>query len=451
MSDGLSTALAARMAASRRDGLPTDVSLATREFLLNALGTVIAGSVRPVVGRIIAAGRRVGAGPSYSVPARTEQLDMLWCATATGAAGHVDDFDDTHPVTYIHAGPTLTATCLTIGQHIEVSGPQLLQALALGYEVQLRAGLAISPEQYLAGWHSTGVFGVLGAAAASCVLLDLDDVTTSTALGLAANFILGHQEGLGTMNKSFHAGKAAANGIFAAVAAKHGAAPSHADDPLDELLATMAIGYEPRLSNVNADGAWRLLDNRVKPFPCGIVAHPGVEAALRASAETRNVLDAVVRIVVYCAPLASSLTGIAEPTSSLNTRLSLPHGVAAALVTGNAGLRQFDEASIGQPDISRLRSEVELVAEPERSESSAAIRIELTNGTSIEREIGSVIGGRDNPMTDVAVAQKFRDLVDPVLPDTSAELNDLIDSLDRRGSISELYRLISVQTIGNRP
>src|SRR6202035_1748642 len=120
--------------------------------------------------------------------------------------------------------------------HLEVSGPQLLLAIALGYEVQLRAALAISPEQYLAGWHSTGVFGVLGAAVASCVLLDLDDTATSAAIGLAANFILGHQEGLGTMNKSFHAGKAAANGIYSAVAAKHGAGLSDANDPLGELL-----------------------------------------------------------------------------------------------------------------------------------------------------------------------------------------------------------------------
>lgn len=450
MPDRLSTVLAARAGASRRDGLPPEVSVATRQFLLNSLGTVIAGSARPVVGRIVAAAGQVGARSTYSVPARVEHLDMLWCATATGAAGHVDDFDDTHPVTYIHAGPTLTAACLTLGQRVQVSGQQLLQAMALGYEVQLRAALAISPEQYLAGWHSTGVFGVLGAAAASCVLLELDEVTTSAAIGLAANFILGHQEGLGTMNKSFHAGKAAANGIFAAMAASHGAHPAGTDDPLEELLATIAIGYEPRLNNVNADGPWRLLDNRVKPFPCGIVAHPGVEAALRASAEIRDTLDSVVRVVVYCGPLAATLTGIAEPTSELNTRLSLRHGVAAALVSGVAGLSQFDAASIAMPEISRLRSRVELIAEPERSEFSAAIRIELTNGAAIEREVTSVVGGPDNPMSDVAVAQKFRDLVEPVLPGASDELRKIIDHLDRDGSIGELYRLTSVETIEGR-
>jgi 2-methylcitrate dehydratase PrpD len=450
MSDGLSTALAARVSASRRDGLPPEVSLASRQFLLNSLGTVIAGSTRPVVGRITAAGRRVGARATYCVPARAERLDMLWCATATGAAGHVDDFDDTHPVTYIHAGPTLTATCLTLGQHVQVSGRQLLQAMALGYEVQLRAALAISPEQYVAGWHSTGVFGVIGAAAASCVLLGLDEVTTSSAIALAANFTLGHQEGLGTMNKSFHAGKAAANGIFAAMAAHNGARPACTDDPLEELLATIAIGYEPRLNIVNADGGWRMLDNRIKPFPCGIVAHPGVEAALRASADIRAALDSVSRVVVHCGSLAATLTGIAEPTSELNTRLSLRHGVAAALVHGVAGLSQFDAASIAQPEISRLRSRVELVAEPERSEYSAAIRIELSDGATIEREVPSVVGGPENPMSDAAIALKFRDLVEPVLPGVSDELRKVIDDLDRDGSICDLYRLTCVETSGGR-
>jgi 2-methylcitrate dehydratase PrpD len=300
------------------------------------------------------------------------------------------------------------------------------------------------------------VFGVLGATAASCVLLELDEVKTSAAIGLAANLVLGHQEGLGTMNKAFHAGKAAANGIFAALAADNGARPDGAggsastEDPLEELLATIAIGYEPRLSSVTADGGWRLLDNRVKPFPCGIVAHPGVEAALRASAETRVAPSSVYRVLVHCGSLAATLTGIAEPTSELNTRLSLRHGVAAALVAGVAGLSQFDAASIAQPEISRLRSRVELVAEPGRSEFSAAIRVELTSGASIEREVTSVVGGPDNPMSDVAVAQKFHDLVEPVLPGTSDELRRIIDDLDHDASIAELYRLTSVEPIEAR-
>lgn len=418
-----------------------------RVFLMNALGTVIAGSRRPVVDRIARTGRRCGARSHYTVPARTEPLDIHWCALATGAAGHVDDFDDTHPVTYIHAGPTLVATCLTLAQRQEISGRRFLDALAVGYEIQFRVGLAVSPEQYLAGWHSTGVFGVVGATAAACVLLDLSEDATANALGFAANLVLGHQEGLGTMNKSFHAGKAAANAIFAACAAQHGMRlePS-GGDAVEQLLASMATGYAPRPVAVDVGETWLLPDNLVKPFPCGIVAHPAVEAAIQASAVVRedieSFVDTVERVVVTCSPLAARLTGIPEPSSELNARLSVPHAVAAALITGRAGLRQFDAASIADPAIARLRRRVEMVVDNDISEFDASLRIERTGREPVERRVAPVIGSPGRPMPTEAVAEKFTELVEPVLPGVADRLREVIDGLEHDATPGDLLRLM---------
>jgi 2-methylcitrate dehydratase PrpD len=434
--------MASRMGAARRDGLPDEVREAARLFLLNSLGTIVAGSNRPVVGRILAAASRLGSAGGFHAPARDEPLDLLWCATASGAAGHVDDFDDTHPVTYIHAGPTLTATCLALGQYADVTGSRLIDAIATGYEVQLRAALTISPEQYLAGWHSTGVFGVIGAAVAASVMLDLDDAVTATAIGLAATRVLGHQEGLGTMNKSFHAGKAAATGISAALSARAGIRLRALDDPLTDLVSTIPIDFSPRLDTATEDRGWHLLDNLVKPFPCGIVAHPGVEAAVLASARVRPLLDRVTRIIVRCSPLAASLTGNPHPTTELNTRLSLPHAVAAALVNNRAGLAEFAAPSIADPVIRQLRSRVELAVEDHRSEFSAVVRIEFSDADAIESEVGSVTGSPANPMSEQAVSQKFRDLVEPVLPGVSHRLGDAVEGLDQAASIRELYLLV---------
>lgn len=445
MSEDVTARLAERVAELGGGKVPAVARDCARVFLMNALGTVIAGSRRPVVDRIVRTGRRCGARSHYTVPGRTEPLDIHWCASATGAAGHVDDFDDTHPVTYIHAGPTLVATCLTLAQRQEISGRRFLDAMAVGYEIQFRVGLAISPEQYLAGWHSTGVFGVVGATAAACVLLDLGEDATANALGFGANLVLGHQEGLGTMNKSFHAGKAAANAIFAACAAQHGMRPPSRGDAIEQLLASMATGYAPRPVALDIAETWLLPDNLVKPFPCGIVAHPAVEAAIQANAAVREDIDGFVdtveRVVVTCSPLAARLTGIPEPSSELNARLSVPHAVAAALITGHAGLRQFDAASIADPAIARLRRRVEMVVDNDISEFDASLRIERTGREPVERRVAPVIGSPRRPMPAEAIAEKFTELVEPVLPGAADRLREVIDGLEHDATPGDLLRL----------
>ncbi|MCW2868696.1 MmgE/PrpD family protein [Actinacidiphila oryziradicis] len=446
MSEDVTARLAEGVAELSAGAVPAVARESAQVFLMNALGTVIAGSRRPVVDRIVRTGRRCGARSHYSVPGRTEPLDIHGCALATGAAGHVDDFDDTHPVTYIHAGPTLVATCLALAQRQEISGRRFLDALAVGYEIQFRVGLAVSPEQYLAGWHSTGVFGVVGATAAACVLLDLGEDATADALGFGANLVLGHQEGLGTMNKSFHAGKAAANAIFAACAAQHGMRPGPSQgDAIEELLAGMAIGYAPRPVEADIAETWLLPDNLVKPFPCGIVAHPAVEAAIQASAvvgeDIDGFIDTLERVVVTCSPLAARLTGIAEPSSELNARLSVPHAVAAALITGRAGLRQFDAASVTDPAIGRVRRRVEMVVDHDISEFNAFLRIERTGREPVERGVAPVIGSPRRPMAAEAVAEKFTELVEPVLPGAADRLREVIEGLEHDATPRDLLRL----------
>lgn len=442
--EGTTVTLASRVSALAAGAVPDDARAFARLFLMNALGTIVAGSGRPAVDRVVHTGRRCGAAPRYTVPGRTERLDAHWCALAAGVAGHVDDFDDTHPVTYIHAGPTLVATCLTLAQQQDISGRRFLDALAVGYEIQFRVGLAISPEQYFAGWHSTGVFGVLGSTVAACVMLGLGEDATGQALSLGANLVVGHQEGLGTMNKSFHAGKAAANGIFAAQAAQQGMQcmlPSC--DAVEELLATMAIGYTPRPVAVDLAEPWLLADNRVKPFPCGIVAHPAVEAAILASTAVQTDLDAVERVVVTCSPLAARLTGISEPSSELNARLSVPHAVAAALITGRATLRQFDAASVVDPTISKLRALVELDVDDDLSEFSASIRVERAGRNCVERRVAPVTGSPHRPMSEEAVAAKFTELVEPILPGAAGPLREAIEGLEHEATLRSLLQLTS--------
>src|SRR5262245_5433962 len=271
--------------------LPPEVSRAARRTLLNVIGTAVAAAGSPTVAVLLRAAAGQGSTGSVSVPGLTRTLDPYWGALVTGTAAHLDDFDDTHLVTVIHPGAAALATVLSLVPETDPSGAALLAAFAVGCEAQLRIGNAISPAHYDPGWHITGTCGVFGAAVAASVLLGLDAEPAGRALSLPATMTAGHREAFGSMTKPLHAGKAAANGVLAARLAAAGLAGP--PDPLGaggvlEVLANQvdrtALGLSPGHSvaghEVPGHGGWELESNTFKTYPCGVVAHPAMDAAI---------------------------------------------------------------------------------------------------------------------------------------------------------------------------
>ena len=149
-------------------------------------------------------------------------MDVLHAALMNGISSHVLDFDDTHLKTVIHPAGPVASAILALAETRPVSGRDFLHALVLGAEVECRIGNAVYPAHYDRGWHITGTTGVFGAAAASGRLLGLSEQQMRWAFGLAATQPVGLREMFGTMTKSFHPGRAAQNGLTAALLAKEG-------------------------------------------------------------------------------------------------------------------------------------------------------------------------------------------------------------------------------------
>src|SRR5205085_8655435 len=150
---------------------------------------------------------------------RTERLDILHTALMTGISSHIFDYDDTHLRTIIHPAGPVASAILAFAQYRPVAGADFLNALVLGVETECRIGNAVYPEHYDVGWHITGTVGPFGAAAAAGKLLNLSEQQMVWALGLAATQPVGLREMFGTMTKSFHPGRAAQNGLTAALLA----------------------------------------------------------------------------------------------------------------------------------------------------------------------------------------------------------------------------------------
>src|SRR2546425_6095722 len=202
--------------------LPPAVCREARRTLLNWMGCAVGGSRHEAVDVAISALAPFSGPPRASVLGRRERMDILNASLMNGISSHVFDFDDTHLKTVIHPAGPVASAILALAEHRPVSGREFLHALVLGVEVECRIGNAVYPAHYDRGWHITGTTGVFGAAAAAGRLLGLSEQQMRWAFGLAATQPVGLREMFGTMTKSFHPGRAAQNGLTAALLAKEG-------------------------------------------------------------------------------------------------------------------------------------------------------------------------------------------------------------------------------------
>src|SRR6266699_5402100 len=229
MPEELTRRLARFIVASRFENLPEPVRHEARRTLLNWVGCAIGGSQHETMTKAIAALAPFFGPGQATLFGRGERTDILHAALLNGISSHVLDFDDTHIETAIHLAAPVAPAILALAEHRPANGRELINALVVGIETELRIGMAVTPAHYKAGWHITGTVGVFGSAAAAGRLLGLNEQQMCWALGLAAAQPVGLIEMFGSMAKSFHPGRAAQNGLAAAhLAAKGFTASEHA-------------------------------------------------------------------------------------------------------------------------------------------------------------------------------------------------------------------------------
>jgi 2-methylcitrate dehydratase PrpD len=417
--------------------LPEALAREAERSLFNVLAVAIGAARHPGVDAILRVARDAGGAPVAPVAGRRERCDASFAALANGFAGHVDDYDDTHLATVIHPAASIAATLLALAPSTAPSGAAALRAFVLGCEVQLRVGVAISPEHYDDGWHITGTCGTLGAAVSAAALLELDADATARAIGIAASSTIGQREAFGTMAKAYHAGNAAASGIRAARFAQCGLGA-----PADALAGFAdAVAHAHRIGSLarSFDGAFELEKNTYKPYPCGIVAHPAIDAAVALAA--RIDASAITSVVVHCNPLVPELMGNRTPADGLQARFSAVHGVTMGLLAGTVGLAQYADAVVGDPAVVALRSRVTLEPSPVLPRDAARVVV-AANGTTIEETVDHARGSLERPLTDAELDAKADALVEPVLPGRTAPLRRAVAELAGAPSLDELIAAV---------
>jgi len=417
--------------------LPPRVSHAARRTMLNVLGTAASTVASPTVTVLLAAAAGQGGDGAVQIPGLARTLDPYWGALVIGTAAHLDDFDDTHLATVIHPGASALATVFALAPEIAPSGAAFLAAFAVGCESQLRIGNAISPAHYDHGWHITGTCGVFGAAVAACYLLGLDAAAMERALSLAATMTAGHREAFGSMTKPLHAGKAAANGILAARLAAAGLS-----GPADPLGPGGVLDVLAREVDRDAlDRGWELAENTFKTYPCGVVAHPAMDAAITASARI-DPAD-VTGITLRCNPLVPELMGLAQPEDGLRSRFSARHGVAVGLRYGRAGLAEFTDEAATDPEVARLRALITLDPDPGVPRDAAVLRITQHRADPVEIRVDHARGSAARPLTDDELLAKVNALMTPALGESAAgRVKAAVDALPGAPGASALFAAV---------
>lgn len=422
--------------------LPTHVADEARRSFINVVGTSIGASTHPGVDAILATARELGVAEIAPVPGRRERVDVHFSALATGFAGHLDDFDDTHLATVIHPAASVLAVLTALTPETGPSGAHALTAFALGCEAQLRVGVSISPEHYDRGWHITGTCGVIGCAVTAALLLGLDEARLADAVLIAASMFVGQREAFGTMTKPYHPGKAAANGIAAARLARQGQrATADIFEAPGGYSHSLSTKVDFALMNSEFGERWELLFNTYKPYPCGIVAHPGIDGGL-ALASRIDDANAIDSITLRCHSLVPELMGNPQPKDGLQARFSAIHGVAAALCDGQVGLAQYDDARVVQDDVKALRAKTTLAPDAAVNRDEVFIEARLKNGSTVKHHVEHARGSLARPLTEDELMDKVRRLVDPQLGDgTAAQLWAIVAGLDNAPNLDALFAL----------
>jgi 2-methylcitrate dehydratase PrpD len=438
---GVTQRLARHVVDTRWDEIPTPVRHQAKRSLMNFFAAALAGCRSGPVEIALRSLAEFSGGSQATLVGRTERIDALSAAFLNAAGANVHDFCDTHLRTVIHPTAPVAPALLALAELRKVSGPDLLLALILGNEVQARIGLAISPGHYSKGWHITSTCGVFGAAGGAGKLLGLDERQMVWALGTAATQSSGLCECLGTPAKSVSVGNAARNGLWSALLAEQGF-----DGPPEPLNGVQgfyhAMGETPDLSLVTEGlgESWQIMATSYKPYPCGFVIHPVLDCVLDWRAD--HPADEVTRIVVRGHPLLSDRTDRPDISTGRESQVSVQHAVAAALVTGKAGLEQFTDACVRDPKVRALQSQVEVVRDTAFSTIAAAVEITTVDGVVYKLSQSAARGSDVNPITDGDLEQKLRtaaagsDLRHDVTP-----LIDAVWALDTSTDVSALASL----------
>jgi 2-methylcitrate dehydratase PrpD len=429
---GITQEVSSFVAKARFGDLPEQAVKLARGFILDGLGVALAGSTDECARIVQAQIRQTGGKAEASILGTTMMAPAAKAALANGVAGHAMDYDDTQLSTskqavyglLTHPTTPVLAAVLAMGEREKITGRELVLAYILGVEVECRIADAIHPRHYQEGFHSTATMGGLGAAVAVGKILRLKEEKLIQTLGIAASMASGLRENFGTMTKPLHAGRAAENGVTAALLAQAGfTSATNILEARRGFYQAMAGGYDESKISGRLGRPYFMIDPgiSIKPYPSGSLSHPAQDLILDLVKRHELGADDIEQIEVGTNSNVPNALIYPMPKTALEGKFSIPFCMAIAVLERKAGIVQFQDRKVRDKRVIEMMKRVTLYIDDELEalgydQVRSRVRVKLKNGRLIEGRYDVARGHPEKPMSWTELSEKFRDCAELVLP-----------------------------------
>jgi 2-methylcitrate dehydratase PrpD len=447
---GTTRELASFLSSLRFEDLPREVLDRTEEFFVDWIGSALAGaSAKPV--RILerfADTMGPADGPCEILVSR-RRTSPLFAALVNGAASHVVEQDDVHNGAVFHPATVVFPAVLATAQQIGASGREVLVASVVGYEAGVRIGAYLGRSHYRV-FHTTGTAGTLAAAAAVAHLLGAEDEIMLHALGSAGTQAAGLWEFLrdAADSKQLHTGKAAADGLLSAYIARDGfTGATRILEGKQGMAARMSTDADPAKLTDGLGRRWAVLETSFKFHASCRHTHPAADALLQAMHEHHLAADRVARVRAHVHEAAIDVLGpVTDPQTIHQSKFSMGFVLALIALRGRAGVTEFTDEALRDPELRRFADRVEMVYDPEIDAAYperwiGLVEVETEDGERFTSRVDVPKGDPENTLSRAELEDKVRRLAefrDGASPEETHRIIDRVWSLDRAPDVRDL-------------
>jgi 2-methylcitrate dehydratase PrpD len=419
MTEAVTTEIAAYAAHARFVDLPETVRREARRSLFNIIGCTLGGARHSGIESVEQALGAFTGAPVATLIGRGRKADPLHATLINCLASSIYSFDDTHEQAVVHPSGPVASAAMAVAELNKISGEDLLLGFALGVEITCRLckALTIPPAKGSMAWSGTGITGGIGAAIAAGRMLGFDMSTMRTAIGIALSQAAGFRAMHGSLVTPLMPAQAGQTGLRAALLARSGYTASAA--ALEGRYGYLSVFSEaPDLEALTGalGTRWEILRNTYKPYPCGIVIHPIIDACLELRETHRLDAETIQAVDIQASPGAMALCNNRDPKDELQAHVSLHHWTAVAFIRGTARIQDMDtNTAVHDPALMAFQHRVQATLDPTLGGDAAVVTITLRDGTRHTCRIDHGIGSASRPMTDAQLEVKFAGMAEPVI------------------------------------
>ncbi len=419
--------------------------------ILDTLGVALAGIATPVAQIALGYCKTLGASSEASIWGTKNKASASTAAFANGLLSHALDYDDWDAFIHVgHPSSMIVGAALPLAENIGAPGKDLLGAYVLGIEVICKLA-ANAPNMQDRGFHSTPVFGSLGATVACASLLKLDAEKVKAALGIAASGAGGIHRQQGSMVKPFHAGNSARNGAEAALLASQGFTADAAifEAPrgfCDTFFGKDTCDYDKMIENIGKPYFLESPGLGLKWHPCSAPQFLAADTALHLQREYKINFEDVAKIEVRIPPLRYARHYSAEVKTGLRGKFAINYVVAMCFLDGKLEIATFTDEKVNQPQVQDAFNKVKVIVDESIPEPGpyCPVSVEMKNGTRHSYTAKIAKGDPRNPMTEDEVIDKFLSNAKATISETRAK--EVIKAMNRLESIDNVKTIVDLLT-----